>query len=81
MNQSIEELVVGLIARHKGLDPTAVEPGIELASLGVNSLDTITLAYELEETLGVEIPIADIESMRTIQDLIDGLGRLTAEKR
>ena len=80
MTQSIEDLVVDLIARHKGLDPAIVTPGAELAALGVTSLDAITLAYELEETLGVEIPNADIESLRTVQDLIDGLHRLTADK-
>jgi acyl carrier protein len=80
MTQSIEEIVVGLIARQKGLDPATVNPGAELASLGITSLDGITVAYELEEALGVEIPNADIESLRTVQDLIDGLGRLIADK-
>jgi acyl carrier protein len=80
MTQSIEELVVRLIARHKGLDPAIITGDSQLASLGVTSLDAITLAYELEEALGVEIPNADIESLRTVQDLIDGLERLTTEK-
>ena len=73
MTQSIDEVVIGLIARHKGIDPAAVDPHAELAGLGITSLEAITLAYELEEELGVEIPNADIESLRTVQDLIDGL--------
>ncbi len=80
MTQSIDEIVIGLIARHKGLDALALSSGSELAALGVTSLDAITLAYELEEALGVEIPNADIESLRTVQDLIDGVRRLTATK-
>lgn len=76
MTRSVEELVVGLIARHKGLDAATVESSADLESLGVTSLDAITLAYELEEDLGVEIPNSDIESLRTVQDLIDGLDRL-----
>ncbi len=80
MTQSIEEIVVGLIARHKGLDPGTVSASAELAALGITSLDAITLAYEVEEALGVEVPNADIESLRTVQDLIDGVGRLTAAK-
>jgi len=79
MTQRIEDTVVHLIARYKGLDPATVVPEAELVGLGVTSLDTITLAYELEEALGVEIPNADIESLRTVQDLIDGLRRLTIE--
>jgi acyl carrier protein len=80
MTQSIEDVVVRLIVRHKGLDPSLVSPAAELADLGVTSLDAITLAYELEEALGVEIPNADIESLRTVQDLIDRVVRLTAAK-
>lgn len=80
MTQSIEELVVTIISRHKGLAVAQVTPQAELAALGVNSLDAITLAYELEEALGIEIPNADIESLRTVQDLIDGLRRLTADR-
>jgi acyl carrier protein len=80
MTQSIDEIVIDLMVRHTGLRPEAVTPGAELAGLGITSLDAITLAYELEETLGVEIPNADIKSLRTVQDLIDGLGRLTAAK-
>lgn len=80
MTQSIDEIVAGLIARNKGLDRTAVVPAAELASLGITSLDAITLAYELEEAFGVEIPNADIESLRTVRDITDGLRRLTADK-
>jgi acyl carrier protein len=80
MTKSIDEVVIALIARHKGIDAAAVDPHAELARLGITSLDAITLAYELEEDLGVEIPNADIESLRTVQDLIDGLIRLTTDK-
>lgn len=80
MTQSIDDFVVTLIARHKGLDRERVTPGADLEALGVSSLDAISLAYELEEALGVEIPNAEIESLRTVQDLIDGLNRLIAAK-
>lgn len=80
MTQSIDDLVVTLIARHKGFDRERVTPGTDLEALGVSSLDAITLAYQLEEALGVEIANSDIESLRTVQDLVDGLHRLTAAK-
>jgi acyl carrier protein len=80
MMHRIDEIVVDLIAKNKGLDPADVVPESDLAGLGITSLEAITLAYELEEALGVEIPNADIESLRTVQDLIDGLNRLIAAK-
>jgi acyl carrier protein len=80
MTQSVEEIVVGLISRQKGLDPATLTLSAGLAELGMTSLDAITLAYELEETFGVDIPNADIDKLRTVQDLIDGLERLITAK-
>ena len=80
MMHRIDEIVVDLIAKNMGLDPADVVRASDLAGLGITSLEAITLAYELEEALGVEIPNADIESLRTVQDLIDGLNRLIAAK-
>lgn len=80
MTESIEQIVIGLIARTKSLDRGVVKPAAELTSLGITSLDAITLAYELEQTLGLEIPNEHIESLRTVQDLIDGLHRLIADQ-
>jgi len=76
MTRTVEEIVVGLIAQQKGVDAASVTPGAELAGLGMTSLDAITLAYELEEALGVEIPDSDLDSLHTVQDLIDGVHRL-----
>ena len=80
MTQSIDELVTTLIAQHKGLAPGSIGTETELTALGIGSLDAITLAYELEEVLGVEVPNTDLESLRTVQDLIDALERLNAQK-
>jgi acyl carrier protein len=76
MVRSAEEVVVAAIARHKGLDPATVTPDVELTALGITSLDAITIAYDVEEAFGVEIPNEDLDSLRTVQDLIDGLQRL-----
>jgi acyl carrier protein len=80
MTQSVEALAISVIAKHKQIDPGTITPETDLGQLGVSSLDAITIAYELEEDLGVEIPNEAIEGLRTVQDLIDGLHRLTADR-
>lgn len=80
MTRSAEEVVVGLIARHKGLAPATVSPEAELAALGITSLDAITIAYEVEEEFDVEIPNEDLDSLRTVRDLVEGLQRLLDRK-
>jgi acyl carrier protein len=77
MTQLIERVIMH-IAQHKHLDPADIRPDAELTALGITSLDAIAIAYEIEEDLGIEIPNEQIEGLRTVQDLIDGLQRLTA---
>lgn len=77
MIHSIDQVAVALIARHKQLDPASITPDADFASLGITSLDAITIAYQIEEELGIEIPNDEIERLRTVQDLLDGLHRLT----
>jgi acyl carrier protein len=78
MIQPVEALAISVIARHKQIDASTISPEADLAQLGISSLDAITIAYQLEEELGVEIPNEAIAGLRTVQDLIDGLNRLTA---
>ena len=80
MTRTVEEIVVDTIAQQQRIDPATVTPESELAGLSITSLDAITLAYELEEALGVEIPDSDIDSLRTVQDVIDGMHRLIHDK-
>ena len=80
MARSAEEVIVAVIANQKGLDPATVTPQAELTALGITSLDAITIAYDVEEALGVEIPDEYLDSLRTVQDLIDGLQHLLDER-
>lgn len=50
-----------------------VTPETELAALGVDSLKTISLIFELEETFDVEIPNEVITSIATVSDIMDKL--------
>ena len=77
---SLQNRVVALIARQKRLDPASVTPDAELSALGISSLDAITIVYELEEDLGIEVPNEDLESLTTVRDMIQGLQRLVEEQ-
>jgi acyl carrier protein len=78
VTDSIEYKVRTLIARHKNLDPASITPEAALADLGVTSLDAITIVYDLEEELGIEVPNEQLQSLQTVQDIVDGLDRLLA---
>ena len=68
----LAEKVVMIISGHLGIDPAAVVPEASLTDdLGADSLDTVELVMAFEELLGIEIPQADVERIRTVQDAIE----------
>ena len=59
-----------LIASQLGVDPSEVVPDAQiLDDLGADSLDVVELVMALEERFGLEIPDADVASLRTIGDV------------
>jgi len=76
MTQNIEEAVINAIARQKMSDTAEISPSSTLEELAVSSLDAITIVYEIEELFDVEVPNEKLESLRTVQDIIDGIKAL-----
>ena len=58
------------LAQAKGLTPEAVAPEKTLDELGLDSLDRVSLSFDLEEKYDVEIPESRLTAIRTVGDLI-----------
>ena len=76
MQSDIESVVVKAIAAQKQLDEGLVGLDTQLEDLGINSLDAITIIYEIEEAFDVEIPNDEIEGLSNVRDIVDGVSRL-----
>lgn len=63
--------VIEIIARFAKCKPEEIKPESELATLGLTSLDTITVLFEFEEAFNIEIPNEVIPSIVTVQDILD----------
>jgi acyl carrier protein len=64
--------VMRIISGHLGIGPEEVVPEASLVDdLGADSLDTVELVIAFETSFGVEIPQADVERIRTVQDAIN----------
>lgn len=79
MSNDLEQKIISLIARHKGLNPQNISLPSKLSDLGISSLDAITIVYELEDDLGIQVPNEQLESLRTVEDIVTGLQRLMQE--
>lgn len=67
------EIIAAIIAKTAKCKIEDVTPEAELTSLGLTSLDTITVLFEIEEAFDIEIPNEIIPSIVTVGDMLDKL--------
>lgn len=77
MNDDLEQRVIRIIATSKGLDPEGISAATTMDELGLDSLDGMSMIFDLENEFDVEIPDEAAEQARTVGDLVEGVRRLT----
>jgi acyl carrier protein len=78
MSDPLADTVVAALAEVKHVAPDRISVDSTFAELGVDSLDAITLLFELETRLDIAIPDEAAKSARTVRDVIEGLRPLVA---
>lgn len=74
MAQSKEEIFTAIKEQlsGRGIDEQQIKPEAKLQDdLGLDSLDAVEMASDLEERFGIEIPDDELENVETIGDTID----------
>jgi len=68
---TISEQIRQTLARHLKRDTTTIRPEHTLRhDLGLNSVDTFELLFDLEDTFDFDIADEDIQTLVTVSDLI-----------
>ena len=62
--------IIATTAKCKAED---VRPETELVALGIDSLKAITVIFELEEAFDIEIPNEHIQTIVTVDDIVNRL--------
>jgi acyl carrier protein len=78
MPNALVETVISAIAEVKHVPRERVSLDSTFADLGMDSLDTITLLFELESRLEITVPDEAAKSIRTVRDVVEGIRSLTA---
>ena len=76
MNMEESEItakVIAIVAEVKKLNAASVRPESTFEQLGIDSLDTINILYELENAFDVEIPDDEARGVKSIQDIVERL--------
>ena len=76
----VEADVFEVIASHIKSQPEAISRDMPLEVLGIDSLDAITILYELEDRYDIEIPNEVFDSLSVVNDIVVHLEQLLANK-
>ena len=73
-----QRVVIQIIAEVAGRDPATLDLDHDLVmDVGLDSLDTVELAMQLEEQFELFLPDEAIEGMRRVSDVVAMVDRMT----
>ena len=72
----LQDTVIKEISTHLKCQPGDISLDMRLDELGVDSLGAITIMYELEDRLDVEIPNEVFDSLEIVNDIVSQLEQL-----
>ncbi len=70
----LEEKIIEAVARVAKRKPAEVRLETPIEDLGMDSLDKITLLFELEQTFDISIPETEVQGIQTVGDIVTRLG-------
>lgn len=77
-SEDLQVIVLKEISSYLRCQQAEIELDKRLDSLGIDSLGAITVLYELEDKLGLEIPNEVIETLVTVEDIVSYLDKALA---
>ena len=72
----IARKLVEIVRKEKQVADDKLTPETALADAGIDSLDSLTILFAIEETFHISIPDDDARSIKTFGDMIDVIQRL-----
>ena len=78
MADAVAEQVISTLASVKKIPADKITLQTNLQELGVDSLDVFTLLFELENAFKISIPDDDVRSIRTVNDVVQGIKKILA---
>ena len=78
MPDAVAEKVIATLATVKRVPVDGITLETNLQEMGIDSLDVFTLLFELENTFKISIPDDDVRSIKTVNDIVDGIKKILA---
>ena len=77
--EEIEEKLVAIIRQEKNIPDEMLKPDTPLADAGIDSLDSLTILFGIEESFGISIPDDRARALKTLGDMNDVVVDLTSK--
>lgn len=78
MSDPVAEKVIATLASVKRVPAENIKLDTNLQEMGIDSLDVFSLLFELENAFKISIPDDDVRSIKTVNDIVDGIKKLLA---
>lgn len=77
--EEIAAKLAGIIKKEKNVADELLKPETPLADAGIDSLDSLTILFAIEEQFGISIPDDRARAIRTFGDMIDVVQELAPQ--
>jgi acyl carrier protein len=78
--EEIQQTLIGLIRKEKEIPDGLLTPETGLAEAGIDSLDSLTILFAIEEEFGISIPDDRARAMKTFGDMVDLVSDLVRDR-
>ena len=80
MSDQLISRVTGVIAKTQHIPPESVTIDSTFEELKIDSLDGINILFALETEFDIDIPDDAARQIRSVREMIEGVGKLIAAK-
>jgi acyl carrier protein len=77
---SIADECIALIAKQKSITPDQIHLGSTFDELALDSLDRVSLAFDIEEKYEIEIPEDKLGKIKTVNEMVAGIEEALRQK-
>lgn len=84
MDETLDDITqqcIETIAKEKSIPADGITADSTLEELMLDSLDRVTLSFDLEEKYDIEIPEAQLRAVHTVGDVVLAIREAQAKKR
>ena len=78
MTETVKERVIEVIARSQNMSPEQLSVDATFEEMGLNSLDALSLIFDLEEEFNVAIPNEEAMTIRSVRQAIESLQKMVS---